>query len=193
MGRLACFSFYPGKNLGAYGEGGAIVTNDTELAAHARRLRDHGQTTKGVHEYLSYNYRMEGFQGAVLGVKLKYLDAWNAGRQRVAARYAELLADTPLTLPAPCPDGTHVYHVYCVLYERRDELQANLQEQGVGTNMHYPRAVHLQAPFAACGLKEGSMPHSERVARTCLSLPMYAEMTDDQINRVAAAVRKAIG
>ena len=188
MGRLACFSFYPGKNLGAYGEGGAVVTNDAALAEHIRMLRDHGQTTRYVHAHLGYNYRMDGFQGAVLGVKLRHLDAWNAGRRRVAARYDQLLAGSGVTTPTPCPDGEHIYHIYMVRHPKRDELAARLKTAGIGTNMHYPIPIHLQEPFKKFGYSAGDLPITEDVARTCLSPPMYAELTDEQINRVVAAV-----
>ena len=189
MGKLACFSFYPGKNLGAYGEGGALVTNDAALAERARMLRDHGQKAKFVHDYVGYNYRMDGFQGAVRGVKLNHIDAWNTGRRRAAARYDELLANVPVTIPAPCPDGEHVYHVYALRHPERDTLRAKLQEAGIGTNMHYPIPIHLQRPFEKFGCKEGDLPVTEEIARTELSLPMYAELTDPLIERVVEVIR----
>jgi dTDP-4-amino-4,6-dideoxygalactose transaminase len=189
MGRIACFSFYPGKNLGAYGEGGAVVTNDAALAERIRMLRDHGQSKRYVHQYLGYNYRMDGFQGAVLDVKLRHLDAWNAGRRRVAAQYDELLRPTAVTPPAPCPDGEHVYHIYAVRHAQRDELNKHLQDAGVGTNMHYPIPIHLQEPFREFGYHAGDLPVTEEVASTELSLPMFAELTDPQVRRVAEAVR----
>jgi len=193
LGRIACFSFYPGKNLGAYGEGGAIVTDDADLADLARQLRDHGQKTRYVHERLGFNYRMEGLQGAVLDVKLRHLDAWNAGRRQVAARYDELLADTDVVTPAPCADGDHVYHIYAIRCEARDELKAVLQECGIGTNLHYPIPIHLQKPFAPFGYGPGRFPVAEELGRTELSLPMYAELTPEQIERVVAVVRQARG
>ncbi len=193
LGRLACFSFYPGKNLGAYGEGGALVTDDAGLADLARQFRDHGQKTRYVHERLGFNFRMDGFQGAVLGVKLNYLDRWNAGRRRVAAEYDCKLAGAAVVTPPPCADGEHVYHIYALRSRRRDELKANLQECGIGTNMHYPGAIHLQKPFEPFGYRAGSLPVSEEIAATELSLPMYAELTPEQVDRVAAAVRAAAG
>lgn len=193
FGLAAAFSFYPGKNLGAYGEGGALTTNDDSVAKLCRILRDHGQTTRYYHDYVGFNYRMDGFQGAVLGVKLRHLHRWNAGRQQAAARYDELLAGSRAVTPAPCPDGDHVYHIYAVRCERRDEVQNILKESGIGTNLHYPIPIHLQKPFAACGHKAGDFPISERLGRTELSLPMYAELTEPQIQRVAQAVRVAVG
>jgi len=192
LGRLACFSFYPGKNLGAYGEGGALVTHDAELADRARQLRDHGQKTRYVHERLGFNYRMDGFQGAVLGVKLKYLDRWNAARRRVAAEYDRKLSNAAVITPPPCPDGEHVYHIYALRCEKRDELKANLQECGIGTNLHYPTPIHLQKPFEPFGYRAGSMPVSEEIGATELSLPMYAELTAEQIERVTAAVHAVV-
>ncbi|MEW6251518.1 MAG: DegT/DnrJ/EryC1/StrS family aminotransferase [Planctomycetota bacterium] len=193
LGRMACFSFYPGKNLGAYGEGGALVTSDDRLADIARQVRDHGQKTRYVHERLGFNYRMDGFQGAVLGVKLRHLHRWNAGRRQAAARYDELLTGSRAVTPPPCPDGDHVYHIYPVRCERRDEVQNILKESGIGTNLHYPIPIHLQKPFAACGHKAGDFPVSEELGRTELSLPMYAELTEPQIQRVAQAARAAVG
>ncbi len=192
MGRMACFSFYPGKNLGAYGEGGAVVTNDAGLAEAAKQIRDHGQTQRYVHARLGFNYRMEGFQGAVLGVKLRHLDAWNAARRRVAARYDELLRGNGLVTPRPCPDGEHVYHIYAVRHPQRDALKNNLQECGIGTNLHYPIPVHLQKPFEPFGYMAGSMPVAEEIGRTELSLPMYAELSTTQIEGVVAAVKKSV-
>jgi len=192
LGRLACFSFYPGKNLGAYGEGGALVTHDAELADLARQLRDLGQKTRYVLERLGFTYRMAGFQGAVLGVKLKYLDRWNAARRRVAAEYDRKLASAGVITPPPCPDGEHVYHIYALRCEKRDELKANLQECGIGTTLHYPTPIHLQKPFEPFGYRAGSMPVSEEIGATELSLPMYAELTAEQIERVIAAVHAAV-
>ena len=191
MGQMACFSFYPGKNLGAYGEGGALVTNEAALADIARQVRDHGQKTRYVHERLGFNYRMDGFQGAVLGVKLQHLHRWNAGRRQAAARYDQLLAGSGAKLPAPCPDGDHVYHIYALRCEKRDDVQNQLKQMNIGTNLHYPIPIHLQRPFAACGHKPGDFPVAEELGRTELSLPMYAELTEAQIQRVAQAVRTA--
>ena len=196
LGRAGCFSFYPGKNLGAYGEGGAVVTNDPEVARRVRMLRDHGSEQKYRHELIGYNFRLEGIQGAVLGVKLKYLDAWNDARRRHAARYRELLAPLEaagaLTLPRETTGAEHVYHLFVVQTEARDELQRHLTEAGVQTGIHYPVPVHLQPAYAALGHREGDFPESERQARRVLSLPMFAELTDGQLARVAEAVESAV-
>lgn len=190
MSAIACFSFYPGKNLGAYGEGGAIVTDRQDLADRARMLRDHGQKQRYVHEIVGYNYRMDGLQGAVLGVKLRHLEEWTAGRNRVAARYHEWLAGSGVIRPAPCPDGRHAYHLYVIRHPRRDALRARLQKAGIQTGLHYPIPVHLQEPYRPLGYREGSLPVSEEIARTCLSLPMYPELSEEQVRRVVEAIRR---
>jgi dTDP-4-amino-4,6-dideoxygalactose transaminase len=196
LGRAGCFSFYPGKNLGAYGEGGAVVTNDAEVARRVRLLRDHGSERKYRHELIGYNFRLEGIQGAVLGVKLKHLDAWNAARRRHAARYRELLAPLEaagaLHLPAEPPYAEHVYHLFVVQTDARDELQKHLGEAGVQTGIHYPVPVHLQPAYAALGHREGDFPEAERQARRVLSLPMFAELTGEQLTRVAEAIESAV-
>jgi len=195
LGRAGCFSFYPGKNLGAYGEGGAVVTNDPEVARRVRLLRDHGSERKYRHELIGYNFRLEGIQGAVLGVKLKYLDAWNRARRRHAARYRELLAPLEragvLHLPREAADAEHVYHLFVVQSDARDELQRHLAEAGVQTGIHYPVPVHLQPAYAAHGHREGDFPEAERQARRVLSLPMFAELSDEQLARVAEAIESA--
>lgn len=190
LGEAGCFSFYPGKNLGAYGEGGAVVTNDEEVARRVRLLRDHGSERKYVHEIVGYNFRLEGLQGAVLGVKLKYLDRWNALRREHAALYNELLAGSNggLTLPREMPYAEHIYHLYVVQLDARDELQKRLTEAGVQTGIHYPVPIHLQPAYASLGHKAGDFPQSERQAGRVLSLPMFPELTDEQIARVAEAI-----
>jgi dTDP-4-amino-4,6-dideoxygalactose transaminase len=188
LGRMGAFSFYPGKNLGAYGEGGALTTNEDSLAARARSLRDHGSTQRYFHDELGYNYRMEGIQGAVLRVKLKRLAAWTAARRRVARRYQELLADTPLRLPQEDAGGQSVWHLYVVRHPERDALKAFLERAGVGCALHYPRPLHLQKCFADLGYQEGDFPVAERASKECLALPIYPELTDAQLERVAAAV-----
>ena len=190
FGKMAGFSFYPGKNLGAYGEGGALVMNDDALAARARSLREHGSTRRYYHDEVGFNYRMEGMQGAVLGVKLKYLDQWTQARRRVAKRYHELLADTPLQLPLEAKWAESAYHLYVVRHPRRDELKKHLDDQKIGCALHYPMPLHLQKCYAELGYKEGSMPVSEKVGRECISLPIYPELTDEQIQRVASTIRE---
>jgi len=196
LGRAGCFSFYPGKNLGAYGEGGAVVTNDAEVARRLRLLRDHGSPRKYRHEIVGYNSRLEAIQAAVLGVKLCHLDAWNERRRAHAARYRELLAPLEgagaLRLPAEAPAGGHVYHLFVVESGARDELQKRLSEAGVQTGIHYPVPVHLQPAYAALGHREGDFPEAERQARRVLSLPMYAELADSQLARVAEAIESAV-
>lgn len=190
FGKISCFSFYPGKNLGAYGEGGALVTNDPALASRARTLREHGSTQRYHHDEVGFNYRMEGIQGGVLGVKLRHLDKWTQERRRVAHRYHELLADTPLQLPNEAKDVESAYHLYVVRHQRRDELKKHLEENQIGAALHYPIPMHLQKCYAALGHKTGDFPVSEKAARECLSLPIYPELTDIHIQRVAEVIGK---
>jgi dTDP-4-amino-4,6-dideoxygalactose transaminase len=188
FGRTACFSFYPGKNLGACGEAGALVTNDDAGARRARALREHGSFERYYHEEIGYNYRMEGIQGAVLGVKLRHLPAWTARRRQLAHRYHQLLAETPLTLPREAAHAESVYHLYVVRHPRRDALRDHLTRQGIGSALHYPLPCHLQKCFADLGYKPGDLPVAEQVSRECLSLPVFPEMTDAQQEAVAAAI-----
>jgi dTDP-4-amino-4,6-dideoxygalactose transaminase len=188
MGIMGCFSFYPSKNLSALGEGGAVTTNNPELAARARRLRDHAQTERYVHEEIGYNYRMDDFQGAVLSVKLKYLDSWTEARQASAATYDRLLAGTSVFLPKSCSSVRHVRHLYVIRDRDRDELQTRLQEHNVATGLHYPIPIHLQSPFRVFGYEEGDLPVTEEHARSCLSLPLYPGISEAQIERVVEAI-----
>lgn len=193
FGRISCFSFYPGKNLGAFGEGGAAVTNDDALAERIRRLRDHAQAGRHNHVEIGYNTRMEGIQGAVLDVKLRHLDAWNAARARHAQRYLDLLADIPgLELPAVSKPAAHVWHLFVVLVRGmdRDQLQRELAERGIATGVHYPNPVPYQPAYAHLGYKRGDFPVAEDVTRHCLSLPMFAELTDLQIDDVSNALHE---
>ncbi len=189
-GAAGCFSFYPGKNLGAYGEGGAVVTNDAGVARRLRMLRDHGSEQKYRHELVGYNMRLEGIQGAVLNVKLKYLDDWNALRRGHAARYRELLAPLAdsLVLPSEADYAEHVYHLFVVQTDARDSLQRYLSAAGVQTGIHYPVPVHLQPAYAPLGHKEGDFPNAESQSRRALSLPMFAELTEHQLKYVADAL-----
>jgi len=188
LGDVGCFSFYPGKNLGAYGEGGAVVTNDERLAHRVRLLRDHGSEKKYRHEIVGYNFRLEGIQGAVLNVKLRHLDRWNELRRQHAARYTELLKGTNLTLPLEMDYARHVYHVYVIQTEARDDLQRKLADAGIQTGIHYPIPIHLQPAYSSLGHKQGDFPESERQSNRVLSLPMFAELTDEQIHTVADAI-----
>jgi dTDP-4-amino-4,6-dideoxygalactose transaminase len=188
FGLASAFSFYPGKNLGAYGEGGALTTDDADVAALARTLRDHGQTERYWHGLVGFNYRMDGFQGAVLRVKLRRLDGWNVRRLELAALYRELLAGANVELPADDPDDEPVHHVLAAWADDRDGVRAALAARGVATSIHYPVPVHLQGAYATLGLGRGSFPEAERCADRVLSLPFFPEMTDDQVRTAAAAL-----
>jgi dTDP-4-amino-4,6-dideoxygalactose transaminase len=190
FGDIGCFSFYPGKNLGACGEGGAIVTNDPEIAATLRCLRDWGQAGKYNHVRKGYNYRLDAVQAAVLGVKLRHLPAWTDARRQIAAHYDALLADCDVVRPAPA-GLDHVRHVYALRVRDRDPMADVLRAEGVATGIHYPRPVHLQPAYADLGLGPGSFPVAEAFTRETLSLPIYAEMTADQIAHVCGAVKRA--
>jgi dTDP-4-amino-4,6-dideoxygalactose transaminase len=188
FGELSGFSFYPGKNLGACGEAGALVTGSGAHARRASTLREHGAAKRYYHDEIGYNYRMEGLQGAVLNVKLRHLPAWTAARRRIAHRYHELLKATPLVLPTEAPGSESSYHLYVVRHPARDRLKAYLQDHGVGTALHYPVPLHLQRCFASLGHKAGDFPVSERAAQNCLSLPIYPELSDGQVEHVAAMI-----
>jgi len=193
FGVMSEFSFYPGKNLGACGEGGALVTNNEAYAARARSLREHGQAQRYYHDEVGFNYRMEGIQGAVLGVKLRHLDRWTQERRRVAHRYHELLADTPLRLPTEADYAESAFHLYVVRHPRRDELKKHLESQKIGCALHYPVPLHLQKCYASLGYRAGDFPLAEKAAQQCLSLPIYPELKDEQIQRVAAVIRDFFG
>lgn len=188
LGDFGCFSFYPGKNLGAYGEGGMVVTNNPDYAHTVGMLRDWGQETKYHHVLKGYNYRMDGVQGAILRVKLRYLDAWTEARRTHADLYNELLANSSVKLPVEMPYSHHVYHVYAVRLPQRDQLQKKLNDQGIQTGIHYPIPVHLQAAYADLGYSSGDFPHSEAASNEVLSLPMYAELSKEQVEHVGAAL-----
>lgn len=186
----ASFSFYPGKNLGAYGEGGAITTNNSDLALKCRMMRDHGANQKYNHETFGHNYRMEGIQGAVLGVKLKYLDNWTEKRRIVAEKYRNLLSDiNDIIIPREMKYAKHVYHLFVIQVPKRDELQKMLTEKGIGTGLHYPTPLHLQPCFSHLGYKKGDFPQTEKLAEHCLSIPIFPEMSDAQVEYVANHVR----
>jgi dTDP-4-amino-4,6-dideoxygalactose transaminase len=192
IGDIGCFSFYPTKNLGAYGEGGAVKTNNPEYAKTIRMLRDWGQDGKYHHVLRGYNYRMEGLQGAILHVKLRHLENWIEARRAVAAQYNRMLADCGLELPAEMPWARHVYHVYTLRAENRDGLQAALRQDGIQTAVHYAVPAHLQPAYADLGYGEGSLPQSEAAARQVFSLPIYPELSEQSIAKVVAAVKKAV-
>lgn len=195
LSEAASFSFYPGKNLGAYGEGGAIVTNDYELAEKFRKMREHGQSEKYYHDSYGHNYRMEGLQGAVLNVKLKYIEQWTEARRTVANKYNFLLQDVDgLILPREMSYAKHVYHLFVVQVaddsETRNLLAKFLNDKGISTGLHYPVPLHLQKCFSHLGYDKGDFPVTEKLAANGLSLPMYPELSDDQIEFVAENIKE---
>ena len=190
LGVTSSFSFYPGKNLGAYGEAGAFTTNDELLAKKAKMFRDHGALQKYNHETFGHNYRMEGIQGAVLGVKLNHLPVWTEKRRAVAAQYKTLLNNVgDIVLPKEMSYAKHVYHLFVIQTTKRNELQNYLQQQGVSTGLHYPIPLHLQPCFSSFGHKRGDFPNAEQLADNCLSLPIYPELTDEQIGYVVEKIK----
>jgi dTDP-4-amino-4,6-dideoxygalactose transaminase len=191
MGDLACFSFYPGKNLGAYGEAGMVVTNNQAYDRTVRMLRDWGQEKKYLHVLKGYNYRMEGIQGAILRVKLRHLEDWTEARCEHAALYKELLSDDIVQTPEEMPYSRHVYHVYAVRTKGRSALQQALNEMRIQTGIHYPIPIHLLPAYGDLGYGRGSFPVSEQLAEEELSLPMFAELKADQIQQIASVIRGA--
>jgi dTDP-4-amino-4,6-dideoxygalactose transaminase len=188
IGHIGCFSFYPGKNLGAYGEGGAVVTNDRGVIRTISMLRDWGCEERYHHDLKGYNYRMEGVQGAVLRVKMAHIERWTESRRRLAARYDAHLGELGFRTPAAPADRRHVYHVYAIRTTRRSELQPFLHDRGIATGIHYPIPVHLQKAFAELGHARGDFPHAEQAADEVLSLPIYPEMSVEQQDTVIAAL-----
>lgn len=193
LGDVGCFSFYPGKNLGAYGDGGAITTNDPQIAHQVRMLRNYGQSKKYHHEVAGWNSRLDTAQAAILSIKLKLLAGWNDARRRHAAQYGEELRGTPLVLPVEMAGNRHIYHLYVVQTDRRDALMAELGKAGIQTGIHYPIPIHLQAAYADLGMKAGALPVAERQAPRLVSLPMYPELSEAQVSHVASRVRAFFG
>ena len=189
----AAFSFYPSKNLGAYGEGGALVTNDGRIAEFARAARTHGETSRYVHQFIGYNYRMEGFQGAVLRVKLRHLDEWLAIRNAIAARYSRKLSRARVEIPEDESRNESAWHLFVVYVDNRDGVQKQLDERGIGTAVHYPRPLHMQQALAHLGYRAGDFPHAERACERVLSLPFFPEMTEDQADYVAETLEEIVG
>lgn len=189
MGHMACFSFYPGKNLGACGEGGMVVTDDPAFARQVRMLRDWGAEKKYEHVMKGYNFRMEGVQGAVLRVKLKHLERWTEARRKAAKHYDELLGSIGITPPASRPDVRHVYHLYVIRTAHRQALQEALTARGIQSGIHYPTPVHLLPAFSDLKHGVGDFPHSEKAAREVLSLPMFPELSRAQCDEVTAALK----
>ena len=190
LGEIGCFSFYPAKNMGAFGEGGMVTTNDTDLTNTVRSLRDWGQQGRHNHVLKGFNFRMDEIQGAILRVKLRHLEEWNESRRRIAARYDSLLCGAGVRTPTTAADVTHVHHLYPILSRNRDALQRDLLDKGIQTGLHYPVPVHLQPAYSDLGYSPGDFPQSELAASEVLSLPLYPELTDESVTVVAAAVRE---
>lgn len=193
LAHAGIFSFYPTKNLAAYGEGGALTTDDDQVAKFARAARSHGQTARYEHEFVGYNYRMHGFQAAVLRIKLRRLCAWTARRQEIARLYRRLLAGARLDLPVDDPRDECAYHQFVIYVSNRNALAAQLTAREIETVVHYPRPVHLQPAYSSLGLPPGTFPHAERACERALSLPLHPGLTDEQIEYVARSVREIVG
>lgn len=193
FGDAGTFSFYPGKNLGAYGDGGAMSFRDEALAKRCAKLRDHGRTDKYLHEVPGFNSRLDTLQAAVLLVKLKRLDAWNAARRRVASWYIERLASVPgLSVPRSPAEVEPVWHQFVICHPQRETVRTRLADAGIASGIHYPVPLHLQPAYRSLGLGEGSFPVAEKLSTTCLSLPMYPELTESDVDRIASTVRQAL-
>jgi dTDP-4-amino-4,6-dideoxygalactose transaminase len=205
LGHAAGFSFYPTKNLSAFGDGGLVTTNDKEIADHVRRLRNHGSRVRYYHEEIGWNSRLDSIQAAVLRVKLKYVDHWNERRREVAARYDKLLVEVGVASPASrggwaarepvrllctLPQAHHIYHQYVIRAMRRDELRAFLSARGIGSEVYYPVPLHLQDCFDYLGYRPGELPHTELAAKEVLALPIFPELTEDEQQRVVDAIRE---
>jgi dTDP-4-amino-4,6-dideoxygalactose transaminase len=188
LGRAGCFSFYPSKNLGAYGDGGMVVTDDDEVAERMRQLRNYGQRERNDHVLRGVNSRLDSLQAAVLGVKLRHLDQWNGRRAAHAARYSELLAGRGVLVPTIGRGRSHVFHLYVVRSDSRDALRAHLAASGIETGIHYPTPIHLQPAYRDLGYRRGAFPVAEQMSREVLSLPMFPELSPAQIERVAASL-----
>jgi dTDP-4-amino-4,6-dideoxygalactose transaminase len=193
LGHAAAFSFYPTKNLGAYGEGGALTTNDDAAAKFARAARSHGQTARYEHEFPGYNYRMQGFQGAVLRIKLRRLHGWTERRREIAREYRRMLEGARLTIPVDDPHDECVYHQFAIYVSNRNAVIAQLAERGIETSVHYPKPVHLQPAYSSLGYPAGTFPNAERACERVLSLPLFPGMTTEQVNYVAASVLEVVG
>ncbi len=193
IGSVAAFSFYPSKNLGAYGEAGALTTNDDALAAQARALRSHGESRRYFHDTVGYNYRMEGFQGAILRVKLARLEQWNARRKELAEIYRRTLAGARVDLQDGGPACERVDHLFVVYVADRDAVRSRLEERGVHTGIYYPLPIHLQNAFQYLGYQRGDLPQAERACERVISMPLYPEMTHEQAAYAAQTLRETVG
>lgn len=189
MGRLGILSFFPSKNLGAFGDGGMILTNDAQLADRCRILRDHGASPKYYHKLLGGNFRLDALQAAVLRVKLRHLNAWSAKRTANARRYGELFANSEVKTPVITAGNASIYNQYVIRVPRRDELRQHLTDQGIGTEVYYPVPLHLQECFAHLGGRPGQLPHSEKAAQEVLALPIFPELSDKDQQRVAETIK----
>ena len=192
IGDMGCLSFFPSKNLGGYGDGGMLVTNDDGFAEKARMLRAHGWRKKYFPEMLGYNSRLDEIQAAILRVKLKHLDSWNRRRREIAHQYSHILNGFGLKFPTEAPDRTHVYHLYMVAFENRDEVQKKLKDAGIATEVYYPQPLHLAAPCRALGHKEGEYTVSEKASYELLALPLYPELSNSQVEEICAEVVKVV-
>lgn len=192
IGDIACFSFFPSKNLGCYGDGGMITSNNAELAARVRRLRDHGRVGKYEHVEQGWGYRLDALQAAILGAKLPHLEDWTERRRAAAQRYNQLLQDCEVVTPAELPGNRHVYHLYVIRTPSRDAVFEQLKARGIGAGIHYPLPMHRQPVYRGLGLGPGSFPVAEAAATEVLSLPLYAEITPEQQGRVVAALRSLV-
>lgn len=190
IGDLACFSFYPSKNLGAYGDAGAVISQDEEIIQRIRMLANHGRLEKYTHQIVGSNSRLDNLQAAVLRVKLKYLDSWNAARRDHAAKYYQMLQETQLKLPGVHPKAEPVWHIYAIRTHERDRIQQYLSSKDVETGIHYPLPLHLQPAYLHLHISKGTLPVTEKAAREVLSLPMYAELNDGMIDIVAGLLRE---
>jgi len=189
----AAFSFYPTKNLGAYGEGGALTTDDDQMAKFARAARSQGQTARYQHEFVGYNYRIQGFQAAVLRIKLRRLYAWTERRREIALKYRGLLGGTHIEMPVDDPRDECVYHQFAVYTGKRNALIAHLASREIETAVHYPTPIHLQPAYSSLGYPQGTFPHAERACERVLSLPIFPSMTAEQVTHVANSVRESVG
>jgi dTDP-4-amino-4,6-dideoxygalactose transaminase len=192
LGTAGCFSFYPSKNLGACGEGGAVVTSDAKLAERIRLLRNHGSVSKYEHRFPGYNFRMDELHGAVLAVKLHHLDEWNHRRRMLAEHYNRLLAGSAVIAPAEMPYARHVYHLYVIQADDRETLRRQLAEQDIETGLHYPIPLHLQEAYRSLGYRRGDFPVAERLAERALSLPMYPDLTFEAVEHVASPILESL-
>jgi len=192
MGDVACFSFYPGKNLGAYGDGGAVVSDDETVIERIRMLANHGRLDKYIHEIEGVNSRLDGLNAAILRVKLRRLDNWNRTRRQHAQRYAEVLSRSSVALPAVHPDAESVWHLFVVRLRERERVQIQLQEAGIGVGVHYPVPLHQQPAYGYLKMSEGTLPVTEKVASQIVSLPMYPELSAEQVEFICESIKSAI-